>query len=278
MERGDVDFALDITAKEGWGFLRADMERLLALTPGGCFIARRDGRNVGLLTTICHRKFCWIGNVAVRDGFRGKGIGRRLVLAALEHARASGLNRVGLVCREKMVGFYKPMGFSMGQRITGMAGTPVKRTAGVPDISVRPATRKLLPQIIRLDGACCGDERGPMLWSFFRDIGCFFLVHLDGGKVDGFIVGKPGTNGMEIGPWTVRSGNEDAARALFFALSSLHKGPVELYVPSSQRWALEFLQKMGLKRSHLFNEMNIGGSRPAEKGFRMLALAGLEKG
>ena len=274
----DVDFALDITAKEGWGFVRADMERLLALTPGGSFIARHNGRRVGLLTTICHRKYCWIGNVAVRDAFRGNGIGRQLVLSALEHARASGLNRVGLVCREKMVGFYEPMGFSRGQKITGMAGTPKKTIAGVPDISVRPATRGLLPQIIRLDGASCGDDRAPMLWSFFRDIGRFFLVHLDGGKVDGFIVGKPGASAMEIGPWTVRSGNTDAARALFMAIASKHGGPVELYVPSSQRWALEFLQKIGLKKSHQFHEMHIGGSRPAAKGVRMLALAGLEKG
>ena len=274
----DVDFALDITSKEGWGFVRKDMERLLALTPGGSIIARLKGRRVGLLTTIRHQKYCWIGNVAVSHAFRQKGIGRLLVLSALEHARANRFKRVGLVCREEIAGFYEALGFARGQSIIGMAGTPALKNAGRPDPAILPASRKLLPQVIRLDKAFSGDERAPMLSSFCRDLGRHFLVHLDGGKVDGFIVGKPGTNGMEIGPWAVRRPESEAARALFTALVTNWRGPVELYVPQERRWALGYLRQLGLGTTGHFVEMDIGGRRPLAASAQMLALAGLEKG
>ena len=117
-----------------------------------------------------------------------------------------------------------------------------------------------------------------MLASFARDPGHHFLVRLEGGKVDGFIVGKPGTNGIEIGPWTVRRSKNDAARALFNALVSCWRGPVELYVPTGQRWALGYLRKLGLESSGRFVEMDVGGRRRPARSARMLALAGLEKG
>ena len=278
MGPGDVGFALEITASEGWGFLRRDMERLLSLTPGGSFIARLGGRRVGLLTTACHRKYCWIGNVAVLPEFRGKGIGRLLVLSALRHARASGFKRVGLVCRQQIAGFYEPLGFSRGQTIIGMAGIPALKNAGKLDPAIKPVSKNLLPQIAQLDSASCGDRRTPMLASFARDPGHQFLIHLEGGKVDGFIVGKPGTNGMEIGPWTVRRSENDAARALLSALISNLRGPVELYVPTGQRWALGYLRRLGLESSGRFVEMDIGGRRRPASSVRMLALAGLEKG
>jgi GNAT superfamily N-acetyltransferase len=278
MGRGDIDFALDITSKEGWGFLRKDMERLLALTPGGSFIARLDGARVGLLTTISHQKYCWIGNVAVSPGFRRKGIGRLLVLSALAHARANGFKRMGLISRPGTVGFYEELGFARGPTIIGMAGTPAPMNAGRPDPAVTPVSKELLPQVMRLDSACAGDRRDSMLACFSRDLGHHFLVHLDNGKVDGFIVGKPGAFGMEIGPWTVRRGDSEAARALFFALVFNLQRPVELYIPNRQRWALGFLRELGLRMRNHFVEMSIGGPRRPAGTMQMLALAGLEKG
>jgi len=278
MVRGDIDFALDITSKEGWGFVRRDMERLLSLTPGGSLIARLGGHRVGLLTTMCHQRYCWIGNVAVIPEFRGRGIGRTLVLSALAHARANGFKHVGLVCRRQLAAFYEPLGFSRGQTLLGLAGIPAPKAPARQAPAIKPVSEDLLPQIVRLDSASCGDRRAPMLASFARDPGHLFLVHLEGGKVNGFIVGKPGTNGLEVGPWTVRRAKNDVARSLFGTLVSNLRGPVELYVPTSQRWALGYLRGLGLEVNGRFVEMDIGGHRPSATSARMLALAGLEKG
>jgi GNAT superfamily N-acetyltransferase len=278
MVRGDIDFALDLTSKEGWGFVRRDLERLLSLTPGGSFIARLNGRRVGLLTTICHQRYCWIGNVAVHPEFRGRGIGRSLVLSALEYAHANGFKHVGLVCRQQLASFYEPLGFAKGRTLLGMAGIPTPKAPARQCPAIKPVSKDLLPQIAQLDLVSCGDRRAPMLASFARDPGHQFLVHLEGGKVNGFIVGKPGTNGLEIGPWTVRGAKNDAARALFCALMTNLRGPVELYVPTGQRWALGYLRGLGLEVIGRFVEMDIGGHRPSATSARMLALAGLEKG
>jgi hypothetical protein len=83
---------------------------------------------------------------------------------------------------------------------------------------------------------------------------------------------------MEIGPWAVRRAESEAARALFTALVTNWRGPVELYVPQKQRWAMGFLRQLGLGTGGHFVEMDIGGHRPAARTVQMLALAGLEKG
>ena len=273
-----MDFALEMTSREGWGFVRKDLARLLALTPGGSFIACLRGRRVGILTTIRHRESCWIGNVVVAPAFRQKGIGRRLVLAALEHAGALGLKRVGLISRAGTVGFYETLGFARGPRMIGMGGTPALPAAFTPKRGIVPVSRELLGQVIRLDAECTCDDRGPMLASFVRDFGRYFLVHLYGGEADGFIVGKPGARGMDIGPWICKKGDRKAAEALFVALVSKWRGPVEIYMPERERWALGLLEDAGLKKGNNFVEMTIGGRRRLSEKIQALAPAGLEKG
>lgn len=278
MGPGDVDFALQLTAREGWGFVRKDFSRLLALTPGGSHIALVNGRRVGILTTIRHRESCWIGNVVVAPSFRRSGIGRRLVIAALEHAGTLGIRRVGLISRAGTVGFYYALGFSKGPRIIGMGGIPALTADMGPDEEIIPVSRELLPEVIRLDKECACDDRGPMLASFMRDFGRHFLVHLKKGEVDGFIVGKPGAQRLEIGPWTISRGDRKAAGALFAALVSKRPGPVEVYIPEGERWALGFLEASGLKKENRFVEMIIGGRRKRSEKVQALAPAGLEKG
>src|SRR3954453_266193 len=65
---------------------------------------------------------CWLEDLFVRDEARGAGLGRALVEAAFERARARGVRRMDLDVNEKnpdAVAFYERMGFTLEPKAPG---------------------------------------------------------------------------------------------------------------------------------------------------------------
>ncbi len=59
----------------------------------------------------------WMGPLAVRDEFQGRGLGRSIVRAAIEHLRGAGCNVIGLETMPRTmdnIGFYATQGFAPG--------------------------------------------------------------------------------------------------------------------------------------------------------------------
>lgn len=77
---------LSLYADVGWSAYTADPERLLAAIDGSSHVvvAREDGLLVGLARVISDGvSICYLQDVLVRREFQRRGIGRRLVFAAL---------------------------------------------------------------------------------------------------------------------------------------------------------------------------------------------------
>jgi glucosamine-phosphate N-acetyltransferase len=89
--------------------------------------ATDDGDVVGATTLLVEQKVIHRGgrvghveDVAVREGYQGRGVGSALVKAALEKAREEGCYKVILDSKEDTVGFYEKLGFrrhEVGMRI-----------------------------------------------------------------------------------------------------------------------------------------------------------------
>jgi len=93
-----------------------------------------DGQVVGATTLLVEQKFIHRGglvghieDVAVREGYEGRGVGRSLVKAAVEMAERHGCYKCILDCREELVSFYEKLGFR--RHDVGMR-TDFKRDAG----------------------------------------------------------------------------------------------------------------------------------------------------
>lgn len=76
------------------------------------FVAIVDGEVVGTLRLIDLPEHIKIGRVAVRLAYRGRGIARHMIGAAMDHARARGVERYYLTAQSDKLGFYQSLGFA----------------------------------------------------------------------------------------------------------------------------------------------------------------------
>src|SRR6267143_2519540 len=111
LDRGDIDAAIALTNLENWGYTQADFLRLLTLSPQGCFVAEANGRVVGVLTTTSYGGLAFLGAVIVSPELRGKGVGKLMMEATLEHLRSTGVRTVRLNAYLNAIPFYERLGF-----------------------------------------------------------------------------------------------------------------------------------------------------------------------
>ena len=76
------------------------------------FVAIADGEVVGTLRLLDKPEHSKIGRVAVRQAFRGQGIAKAMIHAAMDHARAAGRDRFYLTAQSDKLAFYERLGFA----------------------------------------------------------------------------------------------------------------------------------------------------------------------
>ena len=102
-----------------------DLESIVAAPSTILYVARSDDGIVGTLTLAVFRSLtgarCWIEDVVVDEGARGRGVGEALVEAALDGARRASARTVDLTSNPSREGanrLYQRCGFV--QRITNV--------------------------------------------------------------------------------------------------------------------------------------------------------------
>ena len=88
------------------------------------FVAVVAGEVVGTLRMIAQPEHHKIGRVAVRASFRGRGIAKAMMLAAMSQARAAGSDRFYLTAQTDKLGMYEKLGFVAYGDIFDDAGMP----------------------------------------------------------------------------------------------------------------------------------------------------------
>lgn len=275
LEERDIDTALALTDLEGWGYTRADIARLLTLSPQGCFAVEIEGRVVGVLTTTTYERVAFLGAVIVSPEHRGQGIGRLLMQAALMHLAMSGVETVRLNAYLDVVKFYERLGFRSEYEVLRWRGTASPREAG----SVSTPSAHDLDSIAAFDALYFGASRRPLLDRLLQENPATFLVVRDADQVVGYLVGSPFDGSCEIGPWVVAPGHPAAARDLFYALVNV-VGPREYSFSGPERnpELLRFLQEVGF--SEVFHTLRMWWGKDLYPGdpAGIWAAGGLEKG
>lgn len=97
---------------------KIDIEDIIFHPSSYLFAAQEENNIVGVLTLIVYKiptgKKAWIEDVVVDKEHHGKGIGKQLVLFAINYARQLGLSQVDLTSSHKRIAaneMYKSLGF-----------------------------------------------------------------------------------------------------------------------------------------------------------------------
>jgi creatinine amidohydrolase len=91
----DIPFGMFVKNQANWNQLEQDWQMILETNQNGHFIAMQNGLPVGTATTINYsNRFCWVGMVLVDSTKRRSGIGKTLLINAIEQAKKIGTVRL----------------------------------------------------------------------------------------------------------------------------------------------------------------------------------------
>jgi GNAT superfamily N-acetyltransferase len=167
----DLPEALRLEASEGWNQTEADWNRIQKLCPQGCFAALNRGTLVGTVTTVTYRRdLAWIGMMLVKQDYRGRGIGKRLMAASLDYCDKSGIRTVKLDATPAGRPLYERFGFTpeatveRWQGVADRGSEKGRELLGLSD-SVRQA-------LYKVDQQAFGSDRRELLDRLITDA-CF---------------------------------------------------------------------------------------------------------
>jgi GNAT superfamily N-acetyltransferase len=161
----DVGAALALSASCGWNQRADEWHMMLQIAPSGTFTASTPDGIVGTAIGIDYGNFGWIAMMLVNPAWRGRGLGARLLEAAMGAVPPELPIRLDATPLGRPL--YERYGFVLESSLTrhvrsADAGPPPARTGGV-----RPLAKSDLSTVMRLDDRISGAHRpGPLRWAF----------------------------------------------------------------------------------------------------------------
>jgi GNAT superfamily N-acetyltransferase len=215
---GDLDSAFALSSTASWNQRLDDWHTLLTLAPGGCFAAHSDGRVVGTAIGIDYGGFAWIAMMLVDPVYRGRGLGRRLLEAAIASVPSDRPIRLDATPMGRPL--YQASGFEDEVMLTRhVADGSARLRTSLPHTFVprqaRPLTPADLPLVAPHDAAVFGGNRRAVLeWVLDGSPDYARIVADDDGSVH-YCLGREGRLFDQIGP--VVAGDDATAQALVSA-------------------------------------------------------------
>lgn len=252
MTARDIPAGMRLSNLAGWNQTRADWERFLAASPGGCFVADAQGHVAGTVATISYEgRFAWIGMVLVDPAQRGQGIGTRLLEAATEYLDRSGLPCLKLDATPLGKPLYQKLGFQSEYELERWQLVRQTQSASVT------AHGSLGEGMLRLDREVFGADRSELLRSIACDGPELVLAAGTQQNPVGYALGRHGTLADQLGPWVAQ--DQSAAAGLldeFLLRSSSPK--VFADTMCDNPWARKLLRERGFQYSRTLTRMYRG--------------------
>lgn len=277
MRPEDVNFALQLTEAEGWGFARVEIERVQRIDPNGGFIW--EGRVPhGFVQTLVDGDTGVVANLVVAEGSRGRKIGRALLDRALEGFAQRGVQSALLYAMPIAVDMYRRRGFQVIRQVRCMTFSKTGRpdNHGAKDCS--HMTEDDFDVVQKLDASVFGGLRRRTLEELAQEFPqhCFKCVR--SGELRGYVMARTTPLGSDVGPWIARD-DYAAERLLERVLASLPPGPVYIGGFADNKHWLTLMKIHGASTKFEAQLMVRGFQRyPQENVHEVYGIAGFELG
>jgi GNAT superfamily N-acetyltransferase len=250
----DLEEAFTLSSAAGWNQRLADWRMLLALAPRGSFAALSEGRIVGTAMGIDYGGFAWIAMMLVDPAYRGRGLGRRLLEAAMASVPSDRSIRLDATPMGRPL--YRAYGFEDDVMLTryvvdrhgaeGSAPLLTSHPRTFAPRNSRPMTPADLPIVTDQDAGIFGGNRRAVLdWALAGAPQYAHVVPAGSGLVH-YCLGRQGRLFDQIGP--VVAGDDEMARALVTAALTAAAGrPVALDVFDAHSAFVAWLATCGLR-------------------------------
>jgi predicted N-acetyltransferase YhbS len=210
MKPEDIDFATALTHQAGWASESQDVfAAFLAHDASGCFIAEAGDERAGVCVATKYARNGFIGELVVSRPLRLLGIGQLLFQKALDHLLAAGMENIFLDGDLNAVSYYEKMGLRKVCRSLRFRG----KFKGKKHPHIRPLRPGELDLVCALDSELFGDDRGFFLRRRAEMFPRLCLVAERQGRIQGWIMARPGDGVLAVGPWAALA-PEDAAPLL----------------------------------------------------------------
>jgi GNAT superfamily N-acetyltransferase len=274
LERADIEDAFRLSEAEGWNQTRADWLRLRVHEPLGCFACRFADELIGTVTTTVYgAELAWIGMMLVHREYRGYGIGKSLMEAALDYLTHSGVTTVKLDATPLGQPLYLSFGFTPEVRIERWEGFARRRehSGSAEDGHHRAALHRLDRDEFGIDRSRMLDlliNQGPLPPS---------VVLSNDGRVLGFGLTRNGAKATYLGP-VVTSEPDLTTELVDAALGQLAGDAVYIDFHSGSSCTPDLLLERGFVKQRELVRMRWG--RPNDLGASpsVFAIAGPEIG
>jgi len=193
----DIAAAQQLVESAGWNQLPNDWLRMIANQSDGCYKAYSNGALLGTVTTISfENSVAWIGMMLVHPDRRRQGIGKRLMHAAIDYLKSTGVKSIGLDATPAGRPLYEQLGFEVSapwqrwQRGNAQDSSP---SLEVPATGVQPDQRPQWNNCSEMDRRAFGVDR----WQWLEQLAMQSAVVASPG---GFGLLRPGRVAAYLGP------------------------------------------------------------------------------
>lgn len=210
-----LDGAVLLSREAGWPHRREDWAMLLALSHG--FVALQGDVVVGTAMLTPFGDNCATVNmVIVAASMRGRGLGRKLMDAALQ---ACGARECRLTATADGLPLYEKLGFKATHEIRQHQGIPAPLPADAANdaVELEWVGSENFPSVAALDLEAQGMDRRPLL-RLLTEAGRMVVLR-DAGRSVGYAALRPFGRGEVIGP-VVANTLEQAQSLLSFLITS----------------------------------------------------------
>jgi GNAT superfamily N-acetyltransferase len=253
MSRADISLGMRLKAEAGWNQTPDDWSGFLGRQPDGCFVGELDGQPVGTLVSCIFEEVAWLAMMLVDPQARGRGVAKALMTEAIGFLERQGVSTVRLDAT--------PLGQPLYQQFGFVADYPLERFAGFLPRSeqgadVRSLDARAVASVLELDRAATGSNRRRWLERLAAEQPERIRVAGRDGQVEGYVIDRPGTDAVQLGPWIA---GPDAGPLLFLDAGARLEGK-SLYVdiPSSHAAATALARACGLTSQRTFVRMHRG--------------------